>query len=217
MFLGFCILKGIHTMIHAPAKPKLLVISGPSGSGKSTMLQKLFSEFPDKFGFSVSHQSRAPRAGEVDGVHYHFCTREKIEKMIENEEFLESAAYTNHLCGTSKAAVEKVWSENKICVLDIDTEGVRQLKSKAGLDPLFVFIKPPSLQILEKRLRDRKTDSEENIRRRLKVAESELEYASDESNFNLVIVNDDLEKAYTQLRDFIYEKYKNILSSKNKI
>lgn len=88
-------------MIHAPTKPKLLVISGPSGSGKSTIIQKLFAEFPDKFGFSVSHNSRAPRAGEIDGVHYHFTTKDKIQKMIENGEFLESAVYTNHLCGTT--------------------------------------------------------------------------------------------------------------------
>lgn len=98
--VNFFLFTGVHTMIHAPAKPKLLVISGPSGSGKSTIIQKLFSEFPDRFGFSVSHNSRAPRAGEIDGVHYHFTSKEKIQKMIENEEFLESAAYTNHLCGT---------------------------------------------------------------------------------------------------------------------
>lgn len=78
----------------------------------------------------------------------------------------------------SKAAVDKVWGENRICVLDIDTQGVRQIKTKSGLEPLFVFIKPPSLQVLEKRLRDRKTDSEESIQRRLKVAESELEYGT---------------------------------------
>lgn len=76
----------------------------------------------------------------------------------------------------SKAAVEKVWSEGKICVLDIDTQGVRQVKSKPNLESIYVFIKPPSLELLERRLRDRKTDSEESIRRRLKVAESELEY-----------------------------------------
>lgn len=87
-------------MINSPTKAKLLVISGPSGSGKSTILQKLFTEFPDKFGFSVSHNSRDPRQGEINGVHYHFMTKEKIEKMIENGEFLESAVYTNHLCGT---------------------------------------------------------------------------------------------------------------------
>lgn len=87
-------------MITTQAKPKLLVISGPSGSGKSTILQKLFAEFPNKFGFSVSHQTRSPRPGEINGVHYHFTTREKIEKAIEEGEFLESAVYTNHLCGT---------------------------------------------------------------------------------------------------------------------
>lgn len=87
-------------MITSQTKPKLLVISGPSGSGKSTILQKLFAEFPDKFGFSVSHNTRAPRPGEINGVHYHFTTKEKLQKAIENGEFLESAVYTNHLCGT---------------------------------------------------------------------------------------------------------------------
>lgn len=87
-------------MISTQAKPKLLVISGPSGSGKSTIIQKLFGEFPDKFGFSVSHTTRAPRPGEINGVHYHFTTKDKIQKAIDDGEFIESAVYTNHLCGT---------------------------------------------------------------------------------------------------------------------
>ncbi|XKL59380.1 hypothetical protein PGB90_000396 [Kerria lacca] len=207
----------VHTMINSPTKAKLLVISGPSGSGKSTILQKLFTEFPDKFGFSVSHNSRDPRQGEINGVHYHFMTKEKIEKMIENGEFLESAVYTNHLCGTSKAAVEKVWNEGKICVLDIDTQGVRQIKSKQEFESAFVFIKPPSFEVLEKRLRNRKTEAEDSIQKRLTVARAELDYANEEGNFSLVIVNDDLESAYLQFREFILEKYKNILTqSKNR-
>lgn len=87
-------------MISTQAKRKLLVISGPSGSGKSTLIQKLFEEFPDKFGFSVSHTTRAPRPGEINGVHYHFTTKDEIQKAIDSGEFIESAVYTNHLCGT---------------------------------------------------------------------------------------------------------------------
>ncbi|XP_046997420.1 guanylate kinase isoform X1 [Schistocerca americana] len=185
--------------------PKAMVICGPSGCGKSTLLKKLFDEFPDKFGFSVSHTTRSPRSGEVDGVHYNFTTKEAMKAAINNGEFLESAEYNHNLYGTSKAAVEKVSQSGKICVLDIEIQGVKQIK-QTSLKPLYVFIKPPSLSTLEERLRGRGTESEESLQRRLTIAATELEYGETPGNFDIIIVNDVLEKAYSELREFVLKE-----------
>lgn len=179
-----------------------LVLAGPSGSGKSSLLRLLFEEFPDKFGFSVSHTTRSPRPGEENGKHYHFTTQEEMKAAIERGEFIESATFSNNMYGTSKAAVNAVQAEGKVCVLDIEVEGVKQVKL-TDLNPLFVFVKPPSMEELEKRLRARNTETEDSLQRRLATARSELAYAEIPGNFHLVLVNDSLEKAYIRLRDFI--------------
>ncbi|KAE8739120.1 hypothetical protein FOCC_FOCC015380, partial [Frankliniella occidentalis] len=195
---GFASLAGI-TMVHS-LRP--LVLCGPSGCGKSTLLRLLFDEFPDKFGFSVSHTTRSPRPGEVDGKHYHFTTRDEMTAAIERGEFIESAVFSNNMYGTSKAAVAAVQALGKICVLDIEVEGVKQVK-QTDLNPIYIFIKPPSMEELEKRLRDRNTETEESLQKRLTTARSELAYADIPGNFDLVFVNDNLEKAYARFRDFI--------------
>ncbi|XP_018900325.1 guanylate kinase [Bemisia tabaci] len=184
--------------------PKVLVMCGPSGSGKSTLLRRLFDDYPDKFGFSVSHTSRSPRPGEIDGKHYHFTDRKEMENAIARGEFLESAVFSNNLYGTSLAAVESVWKSGKICVLDIDMQGVKQVKQRSNMmDPILVFIKPPSLKELEDRLRKRGTETEDSLQRRLAVAQEEIEYGDTPGNFHLVIINDNLEKSYAKLRDFV--------------
>ncbi|KAF5294730.1 hypothetical protein FQA39_LY00214 [Lamprigera yunnana] len=182
--------------------PKPLVLCGPSGSGKSTLLNKLLKDFPDKFGFSVSHTTRSPRPGEVDGVHYHFITLNTMLKDVEEGKFIESAVFGGNMYGTSKKAVSLVRSAGKVCILDIDVQGVKNVK-KTTLSPWYVFIKPPSLQELEERLRKRNTESEESLLTRLQVATEEIKYAEEPENFDFVVVNDDLELAYNRLKTFV--------------
>ncbi|KAL2717881.1 guanylate kinase isoform X2 [Vespula squamosa] len=182
-----------------------LVIAGPSGSGKSTLLKRLFEEFPDKFGFSISHTTRNPRSGEEDGKHYYFTNKEEMQKQIDNGEFLETASYSGNLYGTSKLAVENVQQTGKICILEIEIEGVKQIKS-SSLNPLYIFIKPPSIDELEQRLKDRNTETDESLLRRLNIAKTELEYGEQPGNFDIVIENDNLDKAYEKLREFISSK-----------
>ncbi|XP_066589527.1 guanylate kinase isoform X1 [Prorops nasuta] len=182
-----------------------LVLCGPSGSGKSTLIKELFKEFPDTFGFSVSHTTRSPRQGEEHGKHYYFTSKEKMQQQIDQNEFLETATFSGNLYGTSKQAVEDVKIAGKICVLDIEVEGVKQIKS-SSLNPLYIFVKPPSFSELEKRLRERQTETEESLQRRLDTAKKELEYGSQVGNFDLVIVNDSFEEAYEMLRNYLVQQ-----------
>ncbi|KAJ8936501.1 hypothetical protein NQ314_012365 [Rhamnusium bicolor] len=184
--------------------PRPIVFCGPSGSGKSTLVAKLMKDFPDNFGFSVSHTTRKPRSGEKDGEHYHFTNKENMQADINAGKFIESATFSGNLYGTSKASVDAVTKLGKICVLDIDVQGVKQIK-KTDFDPWFIFIEPPSLEELETRLKARNTENEESLAHRLKVAEEELNYGNTPGNFHLIITNDNLEHAYAKLKNFIVE------------
>lgn len=178
-----------------------VVLCGPSGSGKSTLVKRLMTDFTDKLGFSISHTTRKPRPGEVDGVHYHFIDREDMTEAINNGKFIESAIFSGNMYGTSKAAVEKVLESQKVCILDIDTQGVKQIK-QSDLRPWYIFIEPPSLEELEKRLRLRSTEDEESLSNRLKIAAKELEYGKTPGNFDIIILNDNLDEAYEMLKSF---------------
>ncbi|XP_059047028.1 guanylate kinase isoform X2 [Achroia grisella] len=182
--------------------PRPLVLCGPSGSGKSTLLKRLLKEFPDKFGFSVSHTTRGPRSGEKNGVHYHFTTKPEMTAAIERGEFIENATFSGNMYGTSKQAVADVRRTGKICVLDIEIEGVKQVKT-TDLNPLLVFVMPPSIQELERRLRARNTEHEDALKKRLETAIREIEFGQQPGNFHIVILNDNLDKAYAELREFI--------------
>ncbi|XP_046753520.1 guanylate kinase-like isoform X4 [Diprion similis] len=179
-----------------------LTICGPSGSGKSTLLKRLLEEYPDIFGFSVSHTTRSPRPGEEPGKHYYFTTKEQMQRDIDDGKFIESAIFSNNIYGTSKRAVEDVRRAGKVCVLDIDTQGVKQIR-QTSLDPLLVFVKPPSIEELERRLRQRNTETEESLQRRLITAKSEMEFGAQPGYFHIIIENDNVEKAYEQLREFV--------------
>ena len=182
-----------HFRVPPPPKPCPLVLCGPSGSGKSTVMKKLMAEYGEYFGFSVSHTTRQPRPGEEDGKDYHFVTKEQMQELISAGEFIENATFSGNNYGTSKASVEDVLARGKICILDIDVQGVKAVK-ETDLTPLFVFIKPPSLDTLEERLRSRGTETEESLSKRLGAAAAEMEYGEAEGNFDTIIVNDDLEK-----------------------
>ncbi|OVA10246.1 Guanylate kinase-like [Macleaya cordata] len=182
--------------------PKPIVISGPSGVGKGTLISKLMKEFPSTFGFSVSHTTRAPREKEKDGVHYHFTERSLMEKEIRDGKFLESASVHGNLYGTSIEAVEVVSDAGKRCILDIDVQGARSVRA-SSLEAIFIFICPPSFEELEKRLRARGTETEEQVQKRLRNAKSELEEGKSSGLFDHILVNDDLDKCYESLKKLL--------------
>ncbi|KLO12694.1 guanylate kinase [Schizopora paradoxa] len=175
-----------------------LVVSGPSGVGKSTLLKRLFADFPDKFGFSVSHTTRSPRPGEVDGKDYHFVSRDDFLDLLKSDGFIEHAEFSRNLYGTSRRAVEKVHAEGRRCILDIEAQGVRQIK-KTDLNPVYVFISPPSMQSLKERLVGRATDSEEQVQKRLLTAIEEMRYAHTGAH-DIILVNDSLDQTYDKFK-----------------
>ncbi|KAB8241226.1 guanylate kinase [Aspergillus flavus] len=181
-----------------------VVVSGPSGAGKSTLLKRLFADYPDTFGFSVSHTTRAPRPGEQHGREYYFTTKADFLDLVSKNGFIEHAQFGGNHYGTSVQAVKDIAKKGRICILDIEMEGVKQVK-RTDLNARFMFLAPPSVEELERRLRGRGTESEESLSKRLAQAKNELEYAKEPGAHNKIVVNDDLEKAYTELRDWIVD------------
>ncbi|KAJ1986710.1 guanylate kinase [Dimargaris cristalligena] len=190
------------TTTTTPTSKRPVVLSGPSGTGKSTLLKLLFKDHPNTFGFSVSHTTRQPREGEKDGVSYHFVTRPEFERAVTNGEFIESAEFSGNYYGTSIKAVKDVLDAGKICILDIDMQGVISVK-KTDLNARFVFIAPPSPDALEERLNSRGTETTESLEMRLRTAKKELAYAAIPGNHDKIIINDDLATAYKELERFI--------------
>jgi len=178
-----------------------VVVCGPSGVGKSTLLGKLLKEYPDKFGFSVSHTSRAPRPNEVYGVNYYFLPKEQILAEVAEGKFVEHAVYAGNVYGTSKMAIENVIKTGKICILDIDIQGAISVK-KTDLHAHYVLIAPPSLEVLEQRLRGRGDTSDEAIKKRLSQAQWELSHKDIPGFFDKVIVNGDLDVAFKEFTSF---------------
>jgi guanylate kinase len=179
-------------------KPRglLIVVSSPSGAGKTTLCRRLIDEFP-KIVFSVSYTTRPQRRGEEDGVDYHFVDRDKFDQMIAREEFAEWAEVFGHRYGTTVEAVRQALEEGRHVLFDIDYQGGRQLKASFEREAVLVFVLPPSLAELERRLRQRATDAADVIERRLAKARDELgQYGI----YQYLIVNDDLPRAYDRLR-----------------
>ncbi|KAJ3284532.1 hypothetical protein HK104_009886 [Borealophlyctis nickersoniae] len=173
----------------------------------STVLAKLFAKYPESFGFSVSHTTRQPRPGETPGKSYHYIERAEFETMSSEGKFVEWAEFSGNLYGTSFDAVNSVKETGKICVLDLEIKGVKSIKA-SDMDAKYLFIQPPSLEILEARLRGRNTETEETLQKRLATAKEAMDYAEDESKpYDIVIVNDKVEEAYQQLEKFILENW----------
>jgi guanylate kinase len=183
---------------------KSLIICGPSGVGKGTIINELLKCYPDKLGLSVSHTTRLPRPGENNGIHYHFVKKEWMEDKIKQTNndnfFIEYANVHGNLYGTSKNAVEYVQNQGKLCILDVDVQGVIQIK-KSNFIGKYIFIAPPSIELLENRLRLRGTETEEQVKLRLKNAKQELEYGYTKGNFDEIIINDELSDAIKKVTD----------------
>lgn len=170
-------------------KGNLFVISGPSGAGKGTIMKRLVAQVPDAW-LSVSATTRNPREGEVDGVHYLFLTVDQFDELIENEGLLEWANVHGNKYGTPRALVEEHMAAGEQVILEIDVQGAFQVRDMIP-DAHLVFIEPPSLEVLEERLRGRGTDSEETIALRMRNAELEL---SRKMEYDIQFVNDDLDE-----------------------
>ncbi len=184
---------------------KAILFSAPSGCGKTTIIKELMQYF-DCFGFSISATSRAPRGDERDGVDYHFISHDEFRRRAEAGSFIEwEEVYPGTCYGTLKSEVERIWDEGKVIVFDVDVNGGRNLKRHFGDQALSIFVMPPSVEVLEQRLRSRGTDSEEAIVKRLGRSAEELKQAP---HFDVTIVNDDLRRAVDETRQVI-EKFLN--------
>lgn len=181
----------------APAKGKLIILTAPSGSGKTTLATMLMKEFPI-IRFSVSATTRKPRENEVHGVNYYFMSPEEFDKRVQQGEFLEHETFYNGTrYGTLKSDVEKQLKNGYFVLLDIEVNGAKNIKDQFGDECLSIFVKPPSIQVLERRLRNRGTESEESLKIRLERVQMELGKAE---SFDALVINDELDNAYNQLK-----------------
>lgn len=181
------------------AKGQLFILSAPSGAGKTTILKKVMTQVPG-LAFSVSHTTRSPRSGEENGVDYHFVSVEEFQAMCDQGLFLEWAEVHGNFYGTSRPAIIKQLEQGQDIILDIDVQGAAIISRDATVPAVSVFIAPPTLLELEKRLRGRGTDSDETIELRLSNAVREMESAPD---YNYLVINDSLEEAVATLQAVI--------------
>lgn len=179
---------------------KLVIFSAPSGSGKTTIVRELLKQFP-QFEFSISATSRQPRGTEQHGVDYYYLSNEEFRERVERGEFVEwEEVYAGTCYGTLKSEMERIWAKGNVIVFDVDVMGGINLKRLFGDDACSVFIMPPSIEELERRLRGRGTDSEEVILKRINKAEFEL---SKSSEFDHIVVNDVLADAVNEATTII--------------
>jgi len=182
----------------------LIVFSGPSGAGKDTILKRLLETNAD-YRLSVSATTRAPREGEVDGKDYHFITKEKFQNMLKNDELLESAEYCGNCYGTPSGPIRSWQAEGHDVILEIEVQGGSQIKTKCP-DCVSIFILPPSMKVLEQRLRGRGTEADEVIQKRMMRAQKEIEEAV---HYDYCVINDTVEKAVDEINQIICaEKHK---------
>ncbi|MBR1849915.1 MAG: guanylate kinase [Bacteroidales bacterium] len=176
---------------------KAILFSAPSGCGKTTIIKQLLNHF-DCFEFSISATSRQPREGERDGVDYYFLSHERFKERVAANDFLEWEEVYHGTCyGTLKSEIDRIWNNGHVIVFDVDVNGGLNIKKYFGQDALAIFVMPPSVEVLEQRLRSRGTDSEESIAKRLGRSAEELKQSP---NFDITIVNDDLATAVEQTR-----------------
>lgn len=179
---------------------RVVIIAGPSGVGKSALVKKLQEDFPLRIGRSVSHTTRQPRTGELNGVDYHFVTHAQFESLVEQNEFVEHALVHGERYGTTFKAVNSVTQE--LLILVIDVHGCRTLRS-LDFEALFVFIAPPDTAALTRRLEQRNTDNEAAIQTRLLTARGEMDTLDEEGLWDGVLINDDFDACYHRLANYV--------------
>jgi guanylate kinase len=185
---------------------KCIILCAPSGAGKTSITKFLLEQNLD-LEFSISACNREKRKNEIDGVDYHFLTTENFKNRIENNEFIEwEEVYTDNYYGTLKTEINRIWNSGKNVIFDVDVEGGLSLTKYFGEKALAIFIKPPSVDVLENRLRNRGTEDEEKIQKRLAKASKELDYAK---WFDTIVVNDDLRKAEQEILTIVKSFLKN--------
>lgn len=185
---------------------KAILFSAPSGCGKTTIIGEIMKRF-DCFEFSISATSRKPRPGEQDGVHYYFLTPEEFGNRVSKDLFLEwEEVYQGTCYGTLKSEVDRIWDKGNVIIFDVDVNGGKNLKKYFGDDALSIFVMPPSIHVLESRLRGRGTEKEEDIVKRLDRSAAELK---ESGCFDVTIVNDVLQNAVNQTEQVILDYLKN--------
>lgn len=189
---------------HSQKKRKLIVVSAPSGAGKTTIVHFLIKQFPE-LEFSVSACSRPKRSNEKNGIDYYFLSIEDFKQKIEQKDFIEwEEVYPDQYYGTLKSELERIWSKGHPVIFDVDVLGGINIKHLYGKSCLAIFIMPPSMEELKKRLENRSTETEESLHKRLARAKKEMSYAK---SFDVVIINDHLDKAQAEaevrIREFL--------------
>jgi len=175
---------------------KIIIITAPSGAGKTSITRFLLNKYPDKLAFSVSAATRKARGTEKNGVDYYFISEEEFTNKIQHEEFVEwEMVYEGKYYGTLKAELRRIWSENKVPVLDIDVKGAIHVQQQFPDTTLSIFIEPPSIDELKRRLESRGTESEESLQARINKAAYEISF---KHSFHHVILNNDLNKACSE-------------------
>ncbi|MBL7729975.1 MAG: guanylate kinase [Chitinophagaceae bacterium] len=191
-----------------PQQHKIIIIAAPSGAGKTSVTRHLLKTLPDKLAFSVSCATRQPRNNEKDGVDYYFIMAAEFERRINNKEFVEwEMVYPGKYYGTLKAELNRIWESGRAPLLDVDVKGGINVQQQYPYQSLSLFIEPPSIDELERRLRARGTETEESLRARIDKASYELEF---KSQFDRIIINDDLSRACAEaeqaVREFLEKK-----------
>ena len=186
---------------------KVIIVSAPSGAGKTSIVRHLLEQVPD-LKFSISATTRPKRDYEIDGKDYYFLTPEQFKERLANDEFLEwQEVYTDQFYGSLKSEVERIWSNGQAVIFDVDVLGGLNIKKFYGDEALSVFIEPPTMEELENRLKNRGTENDASLQKRLAKAEYELSFAR---QFDKIVLNDDLKTAQQEMidlvRDFLEEK-----------
>ncbi len=182
----------------------LIAVSGFSGAGKGTIMNKLMNDYPDDYALSISATTRRPRDGEIEGIHYFFKTKDEFEFLIKDDRLIEYAKYVDNYYGTPKEFVESQRQDGKDVFLEIEVQGALQVKEKFP-DTVLLFVTTPSVSVLKQRLSERGTEDDETIRKRLDQAKVEAGYIK---KYDYIVVNDELSKAVSDIRDIVNAEHK---------
>jgi guanylate kinase len=190
----------------------LIILSGPSGVGKGTVCKRLRNQLVD-LRYSVSATTRAARAGEVDGVNYFFKTKKEFENMIERNEFLEWAQYVDNFYGTPYAYVQQQLQQGQDVILEIEVQGAMQVRNRVGKEGIFIFLVPPNVEELKRRILERASETDESMNKRLQVMEQEMKLIQ---YYDYCVVNDDLDVTCQQIKAIIAAEYCRVDRNKSK-